>query len=80
MIPREMSMNEKVIIIIMLGAMLALIMLILYSALIVASREDEKMSVSKWRYDPEKCTGFCCGDCDLCHEWEKWEESDEDET
>ena len=27
------------------------------------------MSVSLWRYDPEKCDGKpCCGDCDLCKE------------
>lgn len=36
------------------------------------------MSVSKWRYSPEKCDGdFCPGDCDGCPKC--WEDADDDE-
>jgi len=36
------------------------------------------MSVSLWKYDPEKCDGIpCCGDCDECKNWK--EEDDEEE-
>lgn len=36
------------------------------------------MSVSKWRYSPEKCDGdFCPGDCDKCPKC--WEDADDNE-
>ena len=68
--------------IILIVMLLAMVVLILYSALVVASREDELMSVSKWAYDPEICEGqMCCGDCDLCDipkNPEKYFESEEE--
>ena len=37
--------------------------------------KEKRMSVSLWRYDPEKCDGKpCCGDCD-----ERGEEDDGEE-
>ena len=38
------------------------------------------MSVSLWRYNPDKCdSSICRGDCDLCG-MEKEDEDDEDES
>ena len=52
--------------IILIVMMLALVVLILYSALVVASREDD-MSVSRWFYHVGVCDrNYCCGDCDHC--------------
>lgn len=37
------------------------------------------MSVSKYMYDPEHCDGIpCVGDCDLCSEWKKWDDIEDD--
>ena len=37
------------------------------------------MSVDKWAYDPKYCTGYCCGDCDLCNDWKNRDEEEEDD-
>lgn len=37
------------------------------------------MSVSKWAYDPKSCTGYCCGDCDLCSDWKNRYTDEEDD-
>ena len=38
------------------------------------------MSVSLYRYDPKYCEGKpCIGDCDLCRDWEDFEEFDDGE-
>ena len=40
------------------------------------TKEEEEMSVFRWRYD-ETCEGrYCCGDCDKCDKEDK-EENDE---
>ena len=72
----------KVVGIILIVMLLALVVLILYSALVVASREEELMSVDKWAYNKDVCDGnYCCGDCDLCDipkNPEKYFESEEE--
>lgn len=41
--------------------------------------ERQEMSVSKYMYDPKYCDGNpCVGDCDLCSEWKKWDEIEDD--
>ena len=45
----------KVVGIILIVMLLALVVLILYSALVVASREEELMSVDKWAYNKDVC-------------------------
>lgn len=40
-------------------------------------RKENRMSVSKWNYEPDKCDGhYCPGDCDLCSIEEEREEDE----
>ena len=41
--------------------------------------KGKTMSVDKWAYDPKYCTGYCCGDCDLCNDWKNRDEEEEDD-
>lgn len=44
------------------------------------NREENRMSVSKWAYTPEKCDGdYCPGDCDNCSKANEDESEDNEE-
>ena len=56
----------RITLIILIGLLLALVMCILYAALVVASEADEERPCL-WAYDENVCDdSICSGDCDSC--------------
>lgn len=53
---------------------------IIAAALADAGRDENSMSVDKWRWTPDCDRDVCVGDCDLCNKnTEEEEEAEEDE-
>lgn len=51
---------------------------IIAAALADAGRDENSMSVDKWRWSPDCDDRPCPGDCDLCDKEDREEEQDED--